>query len=405
MASPRIASAATTGLVAAYGFEEGSGTTLLDKSGNSNNGTLQNGPVWVTNGKFGKALKFDGGNDRVNIPESSSLDLTTGMTLEAWVYPTSSLSGWDTIVIKESASGLIYVLFANGDGNTPYSYITLGSTTNGTSGNARLPVNTWSHLASTYDGSTVRLFLNGTQVKTFSFSGSIQMSTIGLYLGGTSFLSNEGFPGFIDELRIYNRALAASEISADMQTPVDAASIPTTTVSPTKTSTPQKTATKTPTPPMTSTNTATPQSTATNTLTPQETPTKSPTPTAIFTATLTATNVSTPTVTVTSTPAITPTSSSSNALGPLKVSTVNPRYFADPNGKIVYLTGSHTWCDLMDCDDTNPISVTFNYTAFLDFLAARNHNFFRLWRAENARGGETGPNFWFAPLPYQRSTT
>ena len=59
----------------------------------------------------------------------------------------------------------------------------------------------------------------------------------------------------------------------------------------------------------------------------------------------------------------------------------------------------------MDCDDSNPIQATFNYTAFLNFLVARNHNFFRLWRAENARGGEAGPNFWFDPMPYQRSTT
>lgn len=92
-------------------------------------------------------------------------------------------------------------------------------------------------------------------------------------------------------------------------------------------------------------------------------------------------------------------------MGPLRVSAVNPRYFANPNGAIVYLTGSHTWCNLMDCDDANPISATFNYNGFLDFLVSHKHNFFRLWRAENSRGGESGANFWFAPMPYARSTT
>ena len=91
------------------------------------------------------------------------------------------------------------------------------------------------------------------------------------------------------------------------------------------------------------------------------------------------------------------------ATGPLRVSSVNGRYFADGSGRIVFLTGSHTWCNQMDCDDTNPIAATFNYPAFLDFLVAKNHNFFRLWRSETARGGEAGPNFWFSPMPYARS--
>ncbi len=92
-------------------------------------------------------------------------------------------------------------------------------------------------------------------------------------------------------------------------------------------------------------------------------------------------------------------------MGLLAASSANPRYFAKPDGQIVYLTGSHTWCDFMDCGATDPISSTFDYNAYLDFLADHNHNFFRLWRAENARGGEAGPDFWFNPMPYQRSST
>ena len=95
--------------------------------------------------------------------------------------------------------------------------------------------------------------------------------------------------------------------------------------------------------------------------------------------------------------------------GPLFVNPDNPRYFTDGtsvNGKqkAVLLTGSHTWCNFTDCG-SSPTPPVFNYNAFLDFLVARNHNFFRLWRAENARGGETGDNFWFTPLPYARSST
>ena len=96
------------------------------------------------------------------------------------------------------------------------------------------------------------------------------------------------------------------------------------------------------------------------------------------------------------------------ATGPLFVDPDNSRYFTDGtrvNGKYraILLAGSHTWCDFMDCGSLNP-PPAFNYSAFLDFLQANHHNFFRLWRAENARGGEQGPNFWFRPLPYVRSS-
>lgn len=90
------------------------------------------------------------------------------------------------------------------------------------------------------------------------------------------------------------------------------------------------------------------------------------------------------------------------ATGPLRVSTVNPRYFADGSGKVIYLTGSHTWSDLVDGGDIDPPPV-FDYTAYLDFLQTNNHNFFRLWRSETAKGGEASPNFWFTPMPYQRT--
>ncbi len=85
----------------------------------------------------------------------------------------------------------------------------------------------------------------------------------------------------------------------------------------------------------------------------------------------------------------------------------NPRYFTDGvkvggQYRSVYLTGAHTWCNFMDCGHTSP-PVTFDYEKYLDFLQTNNFNFFRLWRAENARGGEAGPDFWFDPMPYQRS--
>ena len=74
-------------------------------------------------------------------------------------------------------------------------------------------------MAGTYDGSTLRLFVNGGQVASTAMSGAIAPSTGPLRIGGNS-LWGEYFQGRIDEVRIYNRALTTAEIQADMNTPV-----------------------------------------------------------------------------------------------------------------------------------------------------------------------------------------
>ena len=101
VARPSHARAATPGLVAAYGFSETTGTTTSDASGFNNTGTLV-GATRVA-GKYGNGLSFNGTSNLVRVPDSTSLDATTGLTLEAWVKPTT-VSGWQTLVMKESAS-------------------------------------------------------------------------------------------------------------------------------------------------------------------------------------------------------------------------------------------------------------------------------------------------------------
>src|SRR4051812_26230173 len=88
--------ASANGLVAAYSFDAGSGTVVSDASGNGNVGSIS-GATWSSSGKYGGALAFDGVNDSVAIPDSSSLDLTSGMTIEAWVKSSSlgkSVKSW-----------------------------------------------------------------------------------------------------------------------------------------------------------------------------------------------------------------------------------------------------------------------------------------------------------------------
>src|SRR5262249_37366373 len=87
-------------LVRPWGFNEGPGTTTADASGHGLTGTLSNA-AWVTNGKYGKGLSFNGTNAWVTIADNTLLHLTGAMTLEAWVQPTAALSNWRSVLLKE----------------------------------------------------------------------------------------------------------------------------------------------------------------------------------------------------------------------------------------------------------------------------------------------------------------
>jgi len=206
-----------TGLVAAYGFEAGTGTTAADSSGQNNIGTIS-GATWITTGKFGNALSFDGVNDIVNIADANSLDLTNAMTFSAWVYPTTQ-TGWRTILMKEGTGDLAYSIYASGDTAAPSTFIRIGNNQRSSLAPSTIPPNAWAHVAATYDGANLRLYVNGTQVSSTAVTGSIAATTKALRIGGNT-IWGEYFSGRIDEVRVFNRALTAAEIQATMNSPV-----------------------------------------------------------------------------------------------------------------------------------------------------------------------------------------
>jgi hypothetical protein len=210
-----MGAAVASGLVAAYGFEEGVGTATADASGKGHTGSLT-GATWAAEGRFGRALRFDGIDDRVAVADSNALDLTNRFTVEAWVNP-AMLTGWRTVVIKETADGLAYAVYANDNAPKPAAYgrIAGEGASRSSTGTTQLPVNTWTHLAATYDGTTLRVFVNGVEAGTTPMTGSLVTSANALSIGG-SLVWGEYFEGLIDEVRIYNRALSAAEIRTDM---------------------------------------------------------------------------------------------------------------------------------------------------------------------------------------------
>jgi beta-lactam-binding protein with PASTA domain len=232
-----VVSSGPSGVVLALGFDEASGATAIDSSPSGRNGTIT-GAVRVP-GKLGSALSFNGTSDWVTVIDGAAgtpLDLTTGMTLEAWVKPTT-LNGWDPIVIKErGANALSYALYANDGapqaGGTPFpaGYARIGAADRAIRGTAALPTGVWTHVATTYDGANQRLYVNGVQVAVRAQTGAMTVGDQPLRVGGDASFPGEFYQGLIDDVRVYNRALTAAEIGLDIS--VAGGSVPTPTPTP-----------------------------------------------------------------------------------------------------------------------------------------------------------------------------
>ena len=158
MRTPVTAAARSPELVAAYNFDEGSGSVLTDVSGHGNAGRIQ-GAAW-TDGRFAGALAFNGVSDVVVIPASPSLELVRAMTLEAWIYPTAGQRGRRAVLEKEYDD--YFLLAGSRDGALrPGGGATFGASTERLVAPAMVPTHAWTHVAMTYDGAVAQLYLNG----------------------------------------------------------------------------------------------------------------------------------------------------------------------------------------------------------------------------------------------------
>ena len=170
-----------------------------------NNGTLTNG-VSFAPGEVGQAFSFNG-TDYVDIPDAPNLDFgsTSPISIDMWVFRTSSASPMHFIGKRSGCGTISYQMALDSSGPG------FGSELGGVSAHQDLPLNTWTHLAGTFDGTTFRIYINGTLAGTAA--GTLGPTTTASLRIGTSGTC-AGFGGLIDEVHLFNRALTEAEIQS-----------------------------------------------------------------------------------------------------------------------------------------------------------------------------------------------
>jgi hypothetical protein len=191
-----------------WGFDDGQGAVVAGVNGHD--GVVVGTPTWV-GGKYGEALLFNGAT-RVDVVDDDIFDFTTSMTMMAWVLPTGAAGGWRDVVMK---SVDMYYLDINGP-----TLATGGTYAGGSLFGPTLQANVWTHVASSFDGTTIRLFVNGVQVASkVAASSTIATSSGALSFGGDGTFG-QYWVGVIDEVRVFSEALTAAQIAVYMNTPV-----------------------------------------------------------------------------------------------------------------------------------------------------------------------------------------
>jgi hypothetical protein len=212
-AAAQTCAPAPVGLVSAW---SGDGNALDARS--RSNGTLQNGAGFAA-GQAGQAFSLDGADDQITAPHNDN-QMLGAITVEAWINPSTTPHG-ATIVQKRSASnvgGFVLELTGQPFGNVNglgFYIDAFGGSFGGisTPANAITP-GVWQHVAGTFDGDTLRIYVNGVEVNSAATNfHSITPSTAPIVIG-RNVVNGTGFSGQIDEIGLYNRALSAAEIQA-----------------------------------------------------------------------------------------------------------------------------------------------------------------------------------------------
>lgn len=193
----------STGLVGQWTFDNDVAPSVYD-SVSANNGTLSGGTYVSEDGS--EALSFNGSTDHVDVPGTAMLGATS-VSISAWVRLSNLANGWATIVEHDRWNSNWYGLWKSADGKM---FHFRWSPTGSADFQSTILANTWYHVVGTYSNGTARLYLNGNL--DFVTTGSAPVAEIGGLRIGQNLDGGEGFPGMIDDVRIYNYALSYVQV-------------------------------------------------------------------------------------------------------------------------------------------------------------------------------------------------
>lgn len=314
-----------SGLNGHWTLDEGSGLTANDSSPWGNAGTLVNGPQW-TEGTLGGGLQFDGLDDYVDLG-TSTFNLTNQLGISFWIDNVQTTGSYAQIIFARGQYLYPFrVKFLNSSQKIEVRFRT-DDTTSMVS-NSSFSLDSPNHVAVTYNGVSLRIYLNGYLDAAKPWTGPLGLGSGSTMTTLGGYFTDEPFKGTVDDLRIYNRTLTNEEIQtlAEMV-------YPSATPTRTATSTPSSSVTGTPTPTVTETIVPTPSWTPTATS--SSTPTWTQEPTATFTwiptRTSTATATSTSSPTRTSEPTSTATASPTHTVEPTATATSTPTRTVAPS--------------------------------------------------------------------------
>jgi hypothetical protein len=211
--------AGISGVAGHWRLDETGGTTATDALGRHHgafeNGVMLGQPGALAGDAANRAARFDGSNDQVRVPDAPGLDTGDSFTLEAWVRRTAT------------SSTKVYRVLSKGEANYAFGFTNnllalrkQGHVDVARSQSVLTDTAGWHHIAATKDGAAVRLYLDGVDVTSSATLPSPMPAMVdtneSLFIGRASNAS-AGFPGFIDEPAVYDRALSAAEIAATHQ--------------------------------------------------------------------------------------------------------------------------------------------------------------------------------------------